>query len=546
MCLVIPAEETAKIFGFAQFISAFSLLLLIYTLAGVRYDFRIATAPIPLRRITFYVSGFIGLAALVSDLWFSHHYPIPAFLANHALWQTTLGFMFLVIVITWLWYAFLRPPIFGRYNAFRFTLTMYRYLLEGAESDLPTVATELRRSAYSIVKFAREGRRVRENERDTKPSPAEYANDLLLLIAMRKFCRHIIAAAPGTAIAFFQAMTHQRKYRIPIAQFASNITTEALINRDSILYHEDEGFHSGFFGYIRPFTNALYGDFALVEALTEGNSPLDINLTVRWSFDAQQIEAYTRLVLTTFESALEKGHFHTHSYALYRAFDVIEHSCGDLYKLDEVPQPANSDDITARLRRVVGFINDAIRLLEKIDIQPTRLRRHDEPHKWRDDYYDQLAHLMFEVISQASMVKTKEFIGWHVHYSIVWSQFFSFHDSKVSRIILFKLKRLLYEEVLHLGVAPNFQSAAIFGYCLNVMGFDNQSKKDYRRHQYALQKAVLSWTRKNYLALVERQRYVAKACLVGTITFDSKRKRLVKTYIRGLNLRTPRDYFDLE
>src|ERR1700719_594919 len=55
MCLVIPAEETAKIFGFAQFISAFSLLLLIYTLAGVRYDFRIATAPIPLRRITFYV-----------------------------------------------------------------------------------------------------------------------------------------------------------------------------------------------------------------------------------------------------------------------------------------------------------------------------------------------------------------------------------------------------------------------------------------------------------------------------------------------------------
>src|SRR5262249_52755182 len=156
---------------------------------------------------------------------------------------------------------------------------LYRYLLQGAEGDLPVIAAELGRSARSLVKHVNE-RTFREEGRisqSVNPTSA-CANNVLLLIANRKFCRHIIASSPGTAIAFFQAMSELRKYRIPIGQFAANISTEAIINTDSILYHEDAGFYSGFFGYVRPFTNALYGDFNLVEALTEGNSPLDIDL----------------------------------------------------------------------------------------------------------------------------------------------------------------------------------------------------------------------------------------------------------------------------
>ena len=40
----------------------------------------------------------------------------------------------------------------------------------------------------------------------------------------------------------------QEKYRISIGQFAANLSTEALINQDFMLYHEDEGYYSGLIG----------------------------------------------------------------------------------------------------------------------------------------------------------------------------------------------------------------------------------------------------------------------------------------------------------
>ena len=214
--------------------------------------------------------------------------------------------------------------------------------------------------------------------------------------------------------------------------------------RTSIIYHEDEGYYSGYLGYTRPFTNTLYGDFHLVEALTEGNSPLDISFGARRDFDAQQFKAYCRAVITTLASALQNHQFYGHSYALYRAFGIIEHSCFDLYRLNETPQPSNADEIHGRLNAAVGFINDAIEVLEKAGLHRTTLRRHDEPYKWRNDYYDHLAHLAYQLIEAASSVKTKEFVTWSVQHNAVWTGLFNFDESRTRRIILFKLRRLLY------------------------------------------------------------------------------------------------------
>src|SRR5262249_49669964 len=147
----------------------------------------------------------------------------------HAWWQLVLGAMFLFLVLMWLWYSYVKPPVFGKLNAFNFTRTVYRYLLQGNEADLPIVATELTRSASSIVRFARERPpRPMRHESKTETPVSGYANDMLLIIAMRKFCRHIVASSPNTAIVFFQAMSTQRKYNIAIGQFGCNISSEAL------------------------------------------------------------------------------------------------------------------------------------------------------------------------------------------------------------------------------------------------------------------------------------------------------------------------------
>ena len=548
----VKATAEGKIFGFAEFVPAFALLILIYTVSDVRHRFRVATAPIPIWRLTFWLSAAIGITALATDLWFTRGYLVPWFLASQSYWQMAMGIAFLLMILSWIWFAFVRPPVFGKYNAFNFANALYTYLLQGAERDLPVIAAELGRSARAIVKYVNErpyrgSPAPQRKSHQHNPTASNYAIDILLLMGNRKFCRHIVASSPGTAIAFFQAMSEFRKYRIPIGQFASNLSTEALINKDSILYHEDEGYYSGYFGYVRPFTNALYGNFLLVEALTEGNSPLDIDLDARWAIDAKQLEAYARAVLTTFNSALDEGQFHNHSYALYRAFGCIQHATDDLYKLRKLSEGSESKDIHGRLRAAVDFVNKAIAVLEKHGIERTTYRRHSARHTWHKDYYDYLAELMFEIIASASAIKTRKFVGWTVQYSTIWSQFFNSDDSKTRKIVLFKLRRLLYDEVVHLERGPNFRSAAVLGYLLNVLGVKEGTRRDYRTDKaYPLQKAVISWARRNYLWLVSRQHKVAAAVLLGTISFDAERHQLVKTYREGLSLTAPTDTLDLD
>jgi hypothetical protein len=469
-------------------------------------------------------------------------------LASQLYWQLGFGAVFLAMVLIWLWFAFVRPPVFGKYNAFNFTYALYEYLLQGVDQDLPIIAAELRRSARALVKQVNElpQRRVSATQQESvrRPTASDYASDVLLLIGNRKFCRHIMASSPDTAIAFFRAMSEFHKYRIPISQFASNLSTEALLNRDSILYHEDEGYRSGFFGYLRQFTTTVYGDFHLVEALAEeGRSPLDIDLDFLWGFDAKQLEAYTRAVLTTFRSALDEQEFHIHSYALYRAFSRIQLATLDLYKLDDEPRGSKAEDIQSHLRVVVRFINDAIDLLDRHGVQRTVYRRHDEQSQWNKDYYDYLADMMFEVIFNASAVKKGD-VNWSIQFVAIWVQFFGLQSSRTRKILLFKLRRLLYDEVLRLEF-PNFKSATILGYLLNVMGV-KVGPKSNNRAAYPLKKVVISWARRNYLWLVERQPKVAEAVLMGTISFDKQHSQLVKTYKEGLDLVAPTDTLDLD
>jgi hypothetical protein len=542
MCLVVPEQQTGGVFGFAEFISGFALLLLIFTVSEVRYRFRVEAAAVHMYSLTFWLAALIGLGALATDVWFAQKYPLPSFLSRRVVWQAVFGALFLLLILGWLWSGFVRPTIFGRFNRFNFTRRLFFYLLHGDEKDLPAVAAELGRSAWTIIKHAHETNRSDSRNRKDGDVTAQYANDILLLISMRKFCRHIVASAPGTAIAFFSAMSLQKKYRLPATQFATNITTEALLNKDSILYHEDEGFYSGYFGYVRPFMNALYGDFALVNSFSPGNSPLDVNFSVRQKFDSVQLGAYARAVLATFKSAIDGGRFCDNSSVLHRAFDAIENSCDDLYKLNEVTERAESEDIQDRLGVVVSFINKAIELLEARGVKRTRLRRHDEYSNWRDDYYDYIAFLMLGVIRRASSVKTREFIGWNVQYNMVWSEFFSFQKNKTRSIVLFKLRRLLYERVLSIEKAPYLdEGASILGCCLNIMGLE-EWKTGY---DYQLRRVVISWARRNYLRMVREWPKTAAAVLQGSISFDAENKRLVKTFGDQKSATSPRQYLRL-
>ena len=352
VCFVPIAPSTAsKIFGFSEFLASVALFVVVYTIADVRYKFRIAVAPCQLYAITFALIGVIGFQTLLTEIWIAENWWVPKTrLLTRSTWQGIFGILFLCTFLTWIYYAFIRPPIFGRNNAFRFAQELYRYILRGNDDELKVVANELARSAKSLVKYcrrlpARGSTDANQNQQAPRKLIAEnYAHDIFLLIADRNFCKQIISASPVTAQALFEEIASANKFNIPIGQFARNVSSEAIAQKESILYVETDGYTSGLMGYLKPVSKAIYSNFELVESLAaQGISPLDIYFEEQYSWDAKQWDAYCRATLLTFRGYLTSGRGATHSYAIVRALHSIETSFRDVYELNEATQTSGND-----------------------------------------------------------------------------------------------------------------------------------------------------------------------------------------------------------
>lgn len=554
-CFVPPGANTGpRIFGFAEFIAALALLVVIYTVVDIRYKFRLAITPGSLYPMTFGLIALIGGGTLLTEMWLAEGWWVPkTVLPTRSMWQAIFGVLFLGTFLTWMYYAFIRPPIFCQANARKFAQNLYRVVLQGNDAEMAVIANELSRSAASLVKFSRQlPSRYVEQERakpkKKKPGVEDYAYELLLLIANRKLCRHIVESSPVTALAFFDAMTADRKFDVPLSQFAKNISTEAIANKDSILYHETDAYSSGLIGYIKPWTQTIYGNFDLIEAFAESfGSPLDVDYRAMWSWDAPQWDAYCRATLVALKGYLTSDKANSHSCAIYRALSNTEGAFRDVYKLNHNPDELHTNEIYERLRVAVEFVQSAVDLIDEQEKPPVaKLRRRED--NARKDIYDQVAELMLKIVFAASSVSAPSDLCWSIHYNAVWGELFNLRgNGKSWRIVHFKLRRLLYNEVDRLTEFPNYKGSRILGLLLNVMGMTTSTERDgYGREYRPLAKAVHAWTKRRYLKLREDNPDVADSCLIGGISFDEPGKRLVKTYFKGLSKEVPREYLDLE
>jgi hypothetical protein len=458
------------------------------------------------------------------------------------------GALFLSTVLLWMWFAYMRPPIFGRWNYKHFYEALFRTVVRGSESQLAVLAGELVRSAESIVRLSMPA--ISKGKKPSKRTQqiASFANDAILLLNNRKLCRHVVASAPITAIVFMEEAAKQKRFSIPLGGFARNITEEALRNRDSILY--DEHRYGDVLGMVQPFSNAMYGNYRLVEGISRRiDSPLDIDWKLAWDLDGPQFEAYCQITLLTFKDYVKTGSYRSHSTVLYRAFEIIEGAGREVYKLDNQPLDATDSTPVRRLSAAVHFVTDVIRFLGKEpDLQFGTLRVREGANAWYGiTIFDRIAELIFELIFQASAVKGPIDNAWWVHYNTVWGRLFGFHEKTPAwNVIRFKVTRLLYDEIKKLEDFPNFKSSRILGFCLNVLGLSMAKGVHRDRGEYPLRVAVLSWTKKHYLRLREVHPPVAESCLIGGIGFDDSTDRLFKTYSQGLNLEPSREYLELD
>lgn len=367
ICFVTLDPAAPKFFGFSEYLAALALMVLVWTTTDIRYRFRIATAPVPLHLLTFSVVAGVGSLALLTDLWRAARWRVPRGpLLTPETWQAVLGAAFLLVFLTWAWFAHLRPPKYGPRNAQRYANFLYRTILNGSPADMATIGGEMIRSMPSLIAAVPElpprGMKGAENA----PSPPPWrclAHEILLLIADPRFCRSLVGASPGTIHMAFQEMSKTGKYRVPIGPFGRNVVAAAIENKDSFLYHEQDGLASGLLGYVKPLSQAMFGNYRMVEEI-DRLLDIDHRSMRRWS--EAEWNAYCGAVLILLRSHVAED-FWSHSYTLYRAFDRIGGAADDLYKLDGLDGASWESDAIRRLQVCVDFCEEALAILDKND-----------------------------------------------------------------------------------------------------------------------------------------------------------------------------------
>ncbi|WP_197688027.1 hypothetical protein [Burkholderia pseudomallei] len=501
VCFAHLQRDDPKFFGFSEYLAAVALMALAWTIADARYKFRIATAPIPLETVTFSVVGGVGLLTLLTDWWRAEQWLVPVGrLISPAGWQALLGLVFLANFVVWVYFAFIKPPIYGRLNAFRFTRELYRVVLQGSPEQLPVIADELARSAGALVRHSWQIEELGLAEamspvEGKKPSRRflvrQCAYEALLLIADKKFCRQAVMASPVIALALFSELRDQKRYRVPLGTFARNFTAAAIANKDSFAYHEVEGYETGIVGYAKPITTALYGEYVAIQSLDE---VFDVHYEEQWQWDAMQWKAYCRLLLVTARDYFASGNLWEYPPVFGRAFDDIENSVMNLRKLNGATTDAWKHDEVRKLNVAVKFVLEFIKLMDgHVDARHVTLRRREEDYG--KDVCDLVADLMFELIVHASLIQEPRDLCWSVQHNDVWSNFFEgrYPKGTAADIVSFKLKRQLLNEVTRMDKFANYKSTRVLGMLLNVMGL-KQHRTERNTGVQGLHRAVLSWT----------------------------------------------------
>lgn len=612
---LVTVESTSNtIFQFSDFVSGFAILIVLFTLTDIRYRFRASIANFLNNTFLLIYYAFLGFSMLLIEFLYSSKSSIPNILSNIEYLQTFFGILFLLPIIYWVYSAFIKPPVYSKYNSSKYANILYNIILQGSEKDLPTIANELSFSAENIILFADKPNDNLSKRKLRKESYKYIAHDILLLIADRRFCKAIIQNSSITAINFINAISKHSKYTLPINQFCINIFEEALCSEDSILFHENEGYYSGLLGYLKPFKNSFFSDFNLIEGLSNNNRTIfDIHYKTYRSWNADQLKAYCDCVIIFFKSYFTKmlmDNMLSNSYAFARAIDIISSSCEDLYKIDKISDEYHESEYFNKLNVVVHFFRDLISFLSGYEIV---FSHHDEdihknelyimvkdhqifyscitPHdsviknkiiegikipsdkptynsnsfsqeiqksifsytsknghafsnktqfqnaKLRnkkcavyDGIYGIIANLMFEITHAASYISSPPETCWMIQHNIVLLAWKYLPNSLSLNIISHRYRRMVYDEILRMNDSPNYKSARILGFFLNVLGLKLPSKQYSDKNYYALHKAILSWTKENFLRIYKYNPDIAICCLIGGVNYDQENNILVKKY----------------
>ncbi len=514
-------SNAVGIFGLAQFLSTLALFVAIFNVSDFRYRYRVSVWPLNVRTIGIWAVVSIGAVLILMDFWFQNHLPLPHVLNSYANLKLALAASFAGLVVMFVAACFVWPTRFRRMNARRFFDVTNYYVHQGNADRLQAIAEELSPAMNDL--FVSASKLSTENDLSF---PTLAAHDVMLILADRRFCHVVVDRVPGLALRCFQlASVHPT---VPFADFAHFIGEEFVTNTSSAFYQEDI-FGSGYSRHAKPISKAVFGNYELIErCASERSSPLDVQYRKVDAFDEQRIEGFFRAATAFVPGYLEATKGRLHSYAFARLLGSFESMTSPISTLDSMGEGWHRSSAYAGLSHSIQFIAFVVENLDKLNIPPTSLR---EKTKGYLDPYDGLAELFYKAVLHAAFVTQPEFICWDIQHNLVWSGKLKFyHTSKALPALQFKVRRKLYNKIREMDRFPNFVGARILGFCLNVLGLRliDRRTDGLNRSDYALQRVVLSWTKRKFRWLAEDYPNLVAVCLQGFISYDKENNRLVQ------------------
>lgn len=504
-------DKTApKYFGFAELISGLALTLVVWTVADLRYKFRIDTAFFPMRSTSLVIAPIVGTLTLLTDYWRSSQSRVPAggWLTPES-WQLLLGGSFFLVLVAWFWLAFFRPSRFSAWNSGKFAKSVEMYLLRGSPSELVIIGDELANSVSTIVNY------VPEDDQSAQLTKTQvHALRILLAIGSPKFCRAVVEGSPRLIINLFNAVSSQGKYSDEIKLIAKNLVTAAIENRNSFLYNEQDFYSSGLEGITRPVTTALCQRPELIRNIHTLLIPEYSRRTLR---DIDQWKAYFRLVLEAFTIHVG-GDAASKPKSLHFAYHQIEEIYSDLTEDLLLTDLGYNDDLNLRLRTLGNLIKDMVTVLDQLEQQGKT---------YVDHAPKDIAELIFSLIKAASSVRKPRQVSKQIQNKLVWSDILNSNElrTEVGRKILKQLHLMLWDSMTR---SQDLDGLRLIGYCLNVMGFSPPKENaKFGSTWRDLHVQLLDWVIRNIASQLKAYPNIDHECFVDGMSYDEQNSQLV-------------------
>lgn len=539
VCFFHLNPASPKIFGFAELLAGLALIVVAWTIADFRFKFRIATAPIPVVRLSSVVVLSVSVLALLTDLWRAEGWLVPSGgPLTASSWQFVLAALFLLSFFLWVWYAVISPPALTSRTGKKIEHQLFETISNGSPHELAIVADEVRRYAKTLAQQATNYddayfAKTRE-ERKQVPQLESSANHIYGILSDRRMCKVIVRNSPGAAVDLFEAVRSTWRYHVPIGTLGRYLIEEGIADEDSVFYTENENRAGGFIVFERSIIRTMLSEYYLLKAQPE-LLRVDFNKTKMWS--SKELQMYSKLVIAAF-SGVSMMRVHVRQGIFMPAFSVMSDAAEGLTSI------VSSEDIlahesVAKLRVVMQFVESGVSAMNLYQSLGNG-EAGDRLHESQDILSDWVNLIVVHVLNVAAP-RLDYWSALDLMQIVTQRTFTSPHfDSWAGKTILHRVRRRLFDMLQVNGGLAGMRVANVVRFCLTGIAVD-RSGKFHAPHSRVLFLAVRGWLAQNFLAWHRLSPVLALSALPEVCEFDQSNRTITLTQFALLRTATPQD-----